>query len=81
MLCLSVTGVAASSLLAFRAANAYPLSKFEIHDLILALCSTLRTCIAHPGNSFKSRLANSSMVSFLNMSVLHLKMRLIHGCF
>lgn len=29
------------------------------------LCVALRTCIAHPGNSFKSRLGNSCMVSFV----------------
>lgn len=45
-----------------RAANAHPLSIFEMHDLIPALCST---CIVNPGNSFKSRLGNSSMVSFV----------------
>lgn len=51
------------------AAIADPLSKFKIHDLIPALCSILQTCIAYPGNSFKSRLGNSGMACFQHVSV------------
>lgn len=64
--CVSLTNVTAPSVCSrFRAANAHPLCfEFEIHDPIAALCCVLRTRIAHTGNSFKSCLGYSGILSF-----------------